>query len=271
MCLLDALDAAGFKECKHRCHHDANSAKEYDARSIMSKRCYLQCLVALRDLLAAGVSGFPSGQPNSFYALILRHRKVPPLGLGAKEYTKQLGDEDGEAAELAALLDAPTEPPLARGPLALEDSRARDDTIAAEDDAEDDAASPAGPELAIEDAPQEEESDDMATDGPALLSAPGGDLPKTILGQALRRVKGRTGGGWSYHSRVAVSCRNPLHVGCGKTRSTELGKEKFGPLSAAFFMGAWLSKSDMPMHAHKEYKPSDAEVRAFAEQYAASA
>lgn len=272
--LLDALDVRGFEGKDQLCVHDGALAKHFDSRAVVSKRCYLQCVLAMEELVNLGVT-FPSAQPNSYYALLLRGRKQVPPNLGALEYKARLALEDGDAAELAALEDqqAPAE-----GPPALVDREQRaladqdgDSSVAGDSDG---APAPqpavAGEAVAAIDNGSGDEEDDIAgdADGHAGLIPPPAALPDSVCGQTLRKVKGRRGGGWSYHSRVSVVCDNPRHSSCSKSRSVELEASEYGPIGCVYYLGAWLRKSSMPAARHQAYKPSAQEVQAFAQEYA---
>ena len=62
LCLIDALVAQGYRGEKCLTTHTATSPKEFDSRHVLTKRCYLQCILALPELLRAGVDSFQSGQ-----------------------------------------------------------------------------------------------------------------------------------------------------------------------------------------------------------------
>lgn len=106
-----------------------------------------------------------------------------------------------------------------------------------------------------------------AGDGAAVEPPPAGRvLPDRILGQTVRHIKGKHSGGWSYGPRISVKCRNLGHEKCSKSRSIEMDAEKYGPAAAAFFLEAWLSRSDLPVREHRRYAPSAAEVKAIADR-----
>lgn len=272
LCLMDALDQAGVAGVERRVVHDSVGVKEYDCRQAVAKRAYLQCVLAFGDLQAAGVGPFPSGQPNSFYALILRERKPVPLALGSAEYNKRLAVASGELPELAALGDA-LAPSDVAAPAALQALRSAAAATASDDDSSN--AIDDGISAPAESAQQSagESSDELAVDRgdePAVQRhrAPPG-LPADVLGQPLRRIPGRKGGGWSYHARVQVACWNPLHEGCSKSRSVALDVETHGPQACVFYLGAWLRAADgMSAATHKSYKPTAQQVRDFARECA---
>lgn len=268
LCLMDALERNGFVGVERKVVHASVDQMEYDCRHVVSKRAYLQCVLAFGELQVAGVGPFPGGQPNAFYALLLRERKPVPLALGAAEYTKRLSLASGDLPELAALENAIVGA-VARAPLqqlraAIGDAASDGESSVIVDHGIEEPASPA--EQARDDS-----SGEIAVDivGPAVQRphAPA-DLPAAILGQPLRRIHGRRGGGWSYHARVQVTCGNPLHDGCSKSRSVALDVEAYGPLACVYYLGAWLQAADgMSAARHKSYKPSAAQFREFAREH----
>lgn len=268
LCLLDALRDSGFQWRDEKVLHSDPTWKSYDNRNISAQRCYLQCVLAAADLIPL-VGCFPSGEPASYYQLLLQGRRAVPPGEGAKTYKLKLAALEGDMVEYAALeaeqqarQSAPA--PVRQPALALQDAP-KSPSIFGDDGGRD----------AGHDAPQRAEvgsDDDIVGDlghpSETVLS-PSGTWPPALLGQALRPVKGRKGGQWSYHSRLAVECPNPAHHKCTKSRSTALDVSDFGPLAPVYYLGAWLQRSDMPAEEHKKHTPTRAEMRAFAASYQA--
>ena len=95
--LLDALHQQGFAGRDQGVLHQHANFKNYDERNIVAKRAYLQCVLAMQSILPKAGS-FPSGEPQSFYMLLLRGRTVAP-GQGAKEYKKQLAQLTGDVLD----------------------------------------------------------------------------------------------------------------------------------------------------------------------------
>lgn len=151
-----------------------------------------------------------------------------------------------------------------------------DDSVAGSEEEMPHAAMPAAAEVAAEEVRAEAPAQVVGPAQPSVTS--GGsiasgesvaaeDLPRAVLGQPLRPVRGRCDMNWSYNDRVMVRCNNPAHEGCLKTRSVELCSTQFGRMAPVFFLGAWLKRSDMSLAEHKKYKPSIAEMRAFAADF----
>lgn len=273
VCLLDALSAQGFVGHPRRCAHSASGAKEFDDRGVVAKRTYLQCVLSQVELFRQGIGTFGSGQPSAYYSLLLQGHDVQP-GLGAAEYKRRLGELSGEFVAVAAL--ATRAPPATTRAAASSSTAApqpqdEDSSIAFDSDAEHVGGSAAVPELAPSPGPNAEAAaaeDDIVLDGVVHRAPSHSDLPLSIDGQALRRVPGRSGGGWNYHSRVAIHCSNPLHKNCTNRRSVAMDVSSHGPLACVYFLGAWLGVAgDMPADAHRAFRPSAAQMEAFAASY----
>lgn len=262
VCLLDALCAQGFVKVSRKVWHTSDEEHVFDGRNIASKRKYLQCVLALPELLPK-VTSFPSGEPAAFYALLLHTKMVTATGLGEKAYKAMLADAVGDGEELCALEMEQVAPVV---PLPLVDDRQAPalcdaDSIVGSDDEPGPAPAPAqGDDHIVGD-------DSGGEEGRAPVPSLD-DLPEAVLGQRLRRVHGRQDGKWSYEDRLSVSCSNPAHDRCRKSRSVALDGARFGPLSAMYFLGAWLEKSaHMTQAEHKRYVPSQSEVQGFADTY----
>ena len=91
--------------------------------------------------------------------------------------------------------------------------------------------------------------------------------PERILGCNVRLVKGINRDKWFYFDRLDVTCPNPAHKGCGRSRSRELEVALFGPRSAEFWLGAWLSMSyaTPDTRSHREFVPTHDAVQAYAD------
>lgn len=282
--LVDALRAQGFQGVGERIVHTATAGHVYDSRQLPAKRTYLQCVLALPQLLEAGVTSIPSGQPSAYYALVLKTRKQVPLNMGAIAYRKQLAETEGDFEALLALeAEAPEPPPPPIADRAPPARRASDDDadsiVGGDDEGWHHAARPAvaadgvpagePPPAALVAAP----CDEGEAEGEGIVGGPGvhdGEhrrLPEKLLGQPLRRVSGRSDERWHYYDRITVTCNNPSHEKCQKSRSLELAQADMGPLAAVYFLGAWLKVSHMECNAHRRHKPTVADMRAFAAEY----
>lgn len=167
--------------------------------------------------------------------------------------------------DVSALGDVAPDPEAVSGLPAIQD----DDSVAG---GEEEVLVPAGQaaaEVVTEEvrvdaqAPGAEPAPPSATTGGSVAggeSVVGGDLPRFVLGQALRPVRGRCDITWNYNDRIMVRCNNPAHEGCLNTGSAEMGSEQFGRMAPVYYLGAWLKRSDMSLVTHKTYKPSIAEM-----------
>lgn len=106
LALVDALKERGCEGVSQRCFHSNADQKTFDARDLPSRRSYLQCVLALPELLSAGVASFVSGQPSAYYVLLLRDKQTIPPNLGAKEYRRRLALAEGSAGSILALEQA---------------------------------------------------------------------------------------------------------------------------------------------------------------------
>ena len=270
--LLDALHQQGFSGRDQGVVHQHVHFKNYDDRNITAKREYLQCVLAMPTILKK-VDSFPSGQPQSFYKLLLRGR-CPAPGQGAKTYSKQLAQLTGDVLELAALDAPPAAPerlalPSAPACPAIRNDASGAGSVYGDEEPQADpgiAADPPAPPLEGGEVVGDEGDADLQLDRRLLAVA--GSFPEQILGQRLRHVQGRAGGQWSYQPRLSVTCRNPDHRQCTKSRSTRLDTEVHGELAPVLFLGAWLERSELPEAQHKKYVPNNVAISDFASRYA---
>jgi len=87
----------------------------------------------------------------------------------------------------------------------------------------------------------------------------GGEWPENLEGMLrLHRIAGRASGsgGHNYATRLKVCCPNPDHVGCSKSRSTQLMVAELGPKAALCFLGSWLEHFALDVDEHRRFMPS---------------
>ena len=153
---------------------------------------------------------------------------------------------------------APRARPRASSSIAGDDSTPANSSIAGDDTSSSSSCpSSPGPSIAGDEPPAGGAGAGGLVDAPDIW-------PETLLGQQVQRVAGRRDSTWSYHRRLRVTCCNPKHEGCSKSRSTQLDVPAFGPQGVIFYLGAWLSASSKPEAEHRGYRPSPAEIRDFA-------
>lgn len=270
--LLDHMESLGWEASYEKIQHQGGAPMKFDARRIVGKRFYLQCLIALPELVGRGAPAFDSVQPVAFYHLMLLGVKGVQPGLGARAYSKALADAKGDALQLR-LLDVPAATPVSRRankrPMVKPEPLV-DIGVAGDDDSELEADAPmplADAEAAAETLASNAE---VAGDGEGSEASPiaeMAEIPGAILGVPVAIVQGKRSGGWSYHRRLKVCCPNPAHPGCTKSRSLELLRDSFGPGAAACYLGAWLAKQDLPAAEHRAYRPTPEAMRAFAQEH----
>lgn len=103
MSLLDALHVGGYVAFDGKVVHSALSPSQYDSRKLASQKDYLRCLLALPDLMVAGVVSFESGACQAYYALLLKSPGAALPGQSAANYRRLLGEACGVAPALLAL------------------------------------------------------------------------------------------------------------------------------------------------------------------------
>ena len=281
LCLVDSLLLHGFVGVDAVVIHEDSSARTYDQRKLPSKRCYLQCVLSLGDLLAAGITSFTSEAPQAFYALMLRKPSAAVAGLTAKAYKQRLAVLDGDPLALAALEDAVVAPTVSvydgvvgvGGPgtalpddaplLALLDASlhvvAAPPTPIEGDDGVPSTPPPVGDAA---DAAGGSEGDDGAIEGDAAA-----DLPERIRGQKVKVERHWNVDGSLKGAGMRVQCLNPDHKH-SRFRSLHLDVAVFGPRAAEFYLGAWLGQSFTSDRAdHGRLGPSRAAIREYADTY----
>lgn len=264
--LLDALGADDLIGIDEPVWHSSKSAKAYDSRCISSKRAYLQCVVALPELAAAGVS-FPPTKPASYYQLLLRTKRPVDASLAAREVRRQLAALDGDTLTLR-LLDRQAPPPLAKRGRSCEKCKSNhalvaparptdtDSSVIGDPSSSDGDAEPGGGDSVAR------HRDVEVAGGPAASSsADAAPWPQEVLGCRVRFVKGRRDSHWSYSDRLKVVCPNAEHERCSNSRSVALDTE-FGARGVVGFIGAWLARSyDMSAREHRAFVPEAAAIR----------
>lgn len=262
--LIDALRAAGFGAHSGPLTHTPTSNKLYDDRRLVSKRSYLKCVLSLGDLFRAGVESVASTKSSAWYDYLLRFRRTPPVGATAKALRAEIAGVEPSEVPFALSLVAP----LARGhPVALrdEDPDIAGDIVLAEEMAAAVALVPAEHPLQQvvpepEPLADEQPSDDIAGDMPANAEVL---WPPVLEGARVTKVSGRHRDGYSYYDRLQVTCTNPEHKRCRKTRSTVLSASELGPKAALCYLGTWLRASHLPEGEHRKYEPPMADMRAY--------
>eukprot|EP00959_Pyramimonas_sp_CCMP1952_P042141 881361-Pyramimonas_sp.AAC.1 len=82
----------------------------YDSRNLLSKRAYLQVLLGIDRVWAAGNVQFSSGRSEKFYKLLLRSNVPVPEHLPAIEYSKRLEGLEAGGGAIQVDLTCPVAP-----------------------------------------------------------------------------------------------------------------------------------------------------------------
>lgn len=231
----------------------------YDNRRLLSKRNYLKCVLCSQDLFNEGIAEFDSKKSATWFAYLLRFRRLPPPSMTAKALREQVGEVD--ESDLPLVLRTARCPPQAIAEAAPAICDNEDDPDIAGDDVPQQAVGiqeplPPGP------APEDEGEGEVAGDEPN--AAAGLSWPDRLEGAKLSKIAGRSDGTYFYYNRLSVVWTNPDHGHrCRKSRSVMKGADTFGPRVALYFLGAWLRASDRPEEEHRKYEPSVAEMRAY--------
>ena len=111
LCLLDALDEAGFVGRYVGCTHELDSALVFDLRKPLRSKCYHHCVLARAEILKRH-GHFHSGGEKSYYLALLGCKKPVALGLRAADYVHMLADhkENERDVRFADLEGPPTAP-----------------------------------------------------------------------------------------------------------------------------------------------------------------
>ena len=86
--------------------------------------------------------------------------------------------------------------------------------------------------------PMPEPVDDVHPVAVDEVEADGAAWPEILEGVRLLKRKGKHDSGWSYFDRLAVSCPNPEHVRCSRSRSVALQMDVLGRNAPLCF---WVS------------------------------
>lgn len=273
LALVDALEKAGFAGVDEEVDHSPGRLV-FDARRLVGRRAYLQCVFFISKLVAKGVAQFSSVGTQAYFEALLRGKRPVQPGLPAAAYRQILAAER-HSDEAPTVMDVVPEPPQRRlrskkpppqhSPALVDDGASSDCSVvgggglAAESDAssvvggfdDDHAALVAAPAPA-------------AQAGPVVHLAAAGGIPEVILGAKVTCIPGRRTATQTYSDRLTVRCTNPAHGQCSKSRSLALMRNQFGQRCAEAFLGAWLARAeDMPAAQHMSHAPNVAAMRAY--------
>ena len=99
LCLLDALQAAGYVPVQRRVEHKPGGEAIFDGRASSQKRSYLQCVLSRLEIFERGQQGFHSTEATPFYdALLSGHVGISP-GLGVADIRRLIAGLPGGGGE----------------------------------------------------------------------------------------------------------------------------------------------------------------------------
>ena len=285
LCLLDALAERGWTGIPKVVVHTANSDLVFDRRKPMEKKRYYQCLLIHEELFQADLAEFRSGRPQTYYAYILKYRKLPPVNKPMKQLQDDMkARDDGHDLRPPLPVLMPTQPisfnesdeivcdgapvlalPAPTGPTGTSDASPdpsphhdpsdlplADGAVVDDDDDADDNG----------DDGHDDDDDEIAADPeparmPSAIVPNSGDWPDSVDGFALQIRSGRAGGTHNYNTRIGVVCPCCIF----KSRSTALLRDELGPMAPVIFLGCWLQA--MGDADHRNYKPSLSDMQAY--------
>ena len=259
---LFALASEGWSPRSAKIFHDHRAELVYDDRKLTcGMRSYFRCLLCSKEFFDARIS-FVSGQPSSYYDLLLKRKVQVPPNLGAAKYKEMLAGLSHEDAVKVALRQRPSD--LARPPAAKrhcvpapvvaspEGSVAADSSAGEEGEVEAPRDLALGPELVAEDERVHGEDEKVH------------EYAKYILGQKVEWRPGRCDEKWTYSDRMAVKCMNRAHSSCMRSRSVTMMVGQLGPRAAEAFLGAWLlAGKTLTEGEHGTLRPSIAQMREY--------
>lgn len=258
LCLLDQLEQLGFASRKEKVVHNKDTGSYFDSHNVVGRGPYLQCVLILDQLLAAGVVGFDSRQSLSYYKLMLRTRGPIAQGETSKFYKRKFA-ELKDLAEVHDMMERMPDPSCKKMRL----DKKKDESEEKDSDSE----------IAGDDDRADEKKDERGTGDDVRDDEVGGDEPvgdeppdkfdEEVEGCTLFRVAGKDTGGWNYAPRLRVVC--PHHEDCRRSRSTILWTDEFGDRACALYIGCWLKAgASMSADRHVDYKPKREHVRTYA-------
>lgn len=280
--LVDALESQGFQGVDEVVYH-MEGVLVFDCRRLAGRRSYLQCVLYMKKLAAKGTLDFHSVGSAAYFDALLRAKGAVRPGLPAVEYKRLLALDEGDEVALVAL---PPQTPKPKARCRLGSPGRRPEPVADQQaqpmDESSDGSVVGGPQAPRGnarsgsgsggvDVPPVQGGDAASVMGPAMSEArsqarcvmPEG-VPPEIGGMVVRFVPGRRTTTHTYSDRVNIRCSNPAHIGCGKSRSLALMRDRFGSRCAEAFLGAWLQKADsMTGREHAKYTPRISDMEAY--------
>lgn len=276
LCLMDALHLQGFVGVGRLVIHSIGCDNEYDQRKIQSKKAYLQCVLGMARICAAGVDSFRSTHTKAFFQLLLRDPANADAKLTARQCQLRVALLDGVTASYAILDAMPVasssvlESLFPTGlvgvvPIALADDMP---LLALLGGPADDASSVAAGGDTTPEGPGYRSGDEVSLPAtPPEVDVDEYEPPKSILGHAILVERRRMPDGTWQPEGLRAVCPNPEHACHSKFRSFHLDREAFGPHAAEYFLGAWIKTAfTMDLAAHRR-APTRAAIAEFRDMH----
>ena len=284
LALVDALAAGGWQPTQHRVLHRPvpPGVLQYDARDLLAKRLYLQCLLLLPGVFERGQEPFSSTETPLFFRMLKKGRSVP-VGLtpaAMRQHAAECGEVEGlcgaDDEAMRPLVAVPQPPSHAAAD--TDDEYAPDvpfqprrppvaDAQGSGDSGSDFAAEGShageqhGAAAVAEPAAQRSGSESLEGSDRELLfavqdaAAAEQSLPQRIAGMPTSVLRGHPG---RCHARLVMQC--PSHAGCSRSRSIALQVGRFGQQASAIYLSCWAARAHLTREAHRRYRPSVADM-----------
>ena len=278
--LLDALEEKGWRGMSEMVWREQDAlARVYDDRNIVSKRCYLQAVLAQDSLFAKGVRRFCSGKTAVYYKWLLRSPGAIDEALTTAELSSLVTAADESRAPALPSLSVLAKPGRALARLRVVDDPEVDGGAPGECLGDAPAAEPEDAAEAVDGKAKSSSSSssDSSSSSPSSSGAVAGRgelgdcgpeeeapcvFPDVLEGALVMHERaGEAGSGFR------VRCP---HHGCRAFRSAHMDVEAFGVMAPIFFLGSWLKEgAASSAAAYRKWRPKRADVRAYAEAWEA--
>ena len=282
LAIVDQLRENHFTAKYSKIDHRRRSGKFYDARSLPSKRSYLQCLLVQAQLFEKGVVEFSSGNSDAFYKLLMRSPAKAVVGMTSRQCKLALQNVDSALVPLYT-------PALQQRALGVDvDSGDEDTTTGAIVRGRAKRAAKAAP------LPLEDEAKHIDGDSGGKSSSSSASSSDTWNTSASNKCSVDGDSGSRSSSSASSSAKFPrsvegarlkheihksknsegLRVTCGKHgmqcrrfRALNVDVATFGDQAPVFYLGCWLSHSgDMTIEEHRKFFPTLGDVRKYLEK-----
>ena len=262
LALVDAMDEAGWVGTPKQVRHSALSGLIYDNRKLGTKRAYLQCALGSKTLFDKGQVDFKSQQSAAYYLAVMRDPGNIKPGLAAKDYQAVTKDKS-----LVLALPSPVAPK--RRPLpAITDGMEhdfsnalpiRDCRLDHQYDHQGEASRASSASKSSSSTSSSSSSSSSSPSGAVMEHDMDVGIPDIICGMKVKHEMHKQSG----DAGIRLSCPVHGHL-CRKFKSLRKNVSKYGPLAAAYALGAWAQNPDSkPYGEHARWEPSHSDIKAF--------